>query len=170
MWTSSLPLSVRRRTRLGLVRVCVCSLFLARLARPASGARCGAPHLSRGRSLCSLGPLRAWVALTFLLVFLSFFFCAPAVSGFVCFGPWVHWTLALLGCPPPFFSFCALCVVGPHPWRLSYCLLCFLAPLLNPQSKDGRCGRMDASLTGSTHAKTPQRTQPKIDNGGNRQG
>ena len=40
----------------------------------------------------------------------------------------------------------------------------------SPPSKDGRYGKPDASVTGSTHAKPPQRTQPKTKDGGTRQG
>ena len=40
----------------------------------------------------------------------------------------------------------------------------------SPLSKDGRYGKPDASVTGSTHAKPPQRTQPKTEAGGTRQG
>ena len=36
--------------------------------------------------------------------------------------------------------------------------------------KDGRYGQPDASVTGSTHTKPPQRTQPKTEAGGTRQG
>ena len=40
----------------------------------------------------------------------------------------------------------------------------------SPPSKDGRYEKPDASVTGSTHAKPPQRTQPETDAGGTRQG
>ena len=39
-----------------------------------------------------------------------------------------------------------------------------------PSSKDGRYRKPHASVTGSTHAKLPQRMQPKTDAGGTRQG
>ena len=39
----------------------------------------------------------------------------------------------------------------------------------SPPSQDGRYGKPDASVTGSTHAKAPQRTQPKTEAGGTRQ-
>ena len=37
-------------------------------------------------------------------------------------------------------------------------------------SQDRRYGKPDASVTGSTHAKPPQQTQPKTEAGGTRQG
>ena len=40
----------------------------------------------------------------------------------------------------------------------------------SPPSQDGRYGKLDASVTGSTHAKPTQRTQPKTEAGGTRQG
>ena len=40
----------------------------------------------------------------------------------------------------------------------------------SPPSQDGWYRKTDASVTGSTHAKPPQRTQPKTEAGGNRQG
>ena len=40
----------------------------------------------------------------------------------------------------------------------------------SPSSNDGRYGKPDASVTGSTHAKPPQRTQPKTGAGGTGQG
>ena len=40
----------------------------------------------------------------------------------------------------------------------------------SPPSQDGRYGKPNASVTGSTHAKPPQRTQPKTEAGGTRQG
>ena len=39
----------------------------------------------------------------------------------------------------------------------------------SPPSQDRRYGKPDASVTGSTHAKPPQRTQPKNEAGGTRQ-
>ena len=40
----------------------------------------------------------------------------------------------------------------------------------SPLSQDGRYGKPDASVTGSTHASPPQRTRPKTEPGGTRQG
>ena len=40
----------------------------------------------------------------------------------------------------------------------------------SPPSQDGWYGKPDASVTGSTHVKPPQRTQPKTEAGGTRQG
>ena len=40
----------------------------------------------------------------------------------------------------------------------------------SPPLQDGRYRKPDASVTGSTHAKPPQRTQPKTEAGGTRQG
>ena len=40
----------------------------------------------------------------------------------------------------------------------------------SPLLTDGRYGKPDASVTGSTHAEPPQRTQPKTEARGTRQG
>ena len=40
----------------------------------------------------------------------------------------------------------------------------------SPPTKDGRYGKPDPLMTGSTHGKPPQRTQPKTEAGGTRQG
>ena len=125
VWTPTPPLVGRRTPRLGPVRGCACSFFLARSGGPASRARSGEPHLFLW-PLCLpalLGPLRAWVApLLFLCLpsppppfLLRCSLCGYLLSlAFSGFRPLVPWALALcFSFPPPpvlwvFFVFLCL--------------------------------------------------------------
>ena len=107
------------------VRVCVCVPCLAGSGGPASRARCGAPHLSFGRSwfaLCLFGPLRARAALFVVVVGFFFFSFLPLVApplspALRVFRPRVPWALASgPPHPPPLFFL-------PATLRLPCCLL-----------------------------------------------
>ena len=134
-------------------RVCACSPWPGWTGRP-PGRVLVRLTFSCGRSwcaLCSLGPLRAWVALFAVVVgffgFLSFPpFCAPAVSGVLCFSARGALGLGVLrsSAHPSFFFFFSFCappcllhslVPGSgcrEPWRSvvllrgpPLCLFCF---------------------------------------------
>ena len=123
VWTPTPPLAGRGTPRPGPARVCVRVLCLAESGRPASWARCGAPHLFFWPLCpCSLsGLLRAWVALFVVCFFFFFPLCAPDVSGVPClpardalgigvlFAPPPSFFLSFFfSAPPPCFIFCSL--------------------------------------------------------------
>ena len=131
--------------------MCVCVLLLAGSGRPASRARCGAPHLSLWLSCPSslFGPHLARVAralgvcffFVLFFVLLSPFFPpprgAPAVSGFLCFpAPGAPGLGALCFCSvlpplPALFLFISGCVSPPSP--SPWCFVLFhLVPWILP--------------------------------------
>ena len=105
LWTLTPPLLGRRTPRPGHVRVCLCVLFLAGSGGPASRARFGVPDLF----LWAVSVLSLFARLppSGVVCFL-FFFCAPRVSGILCFPARAALgldVLSLLAPQPPQASF-----------------------------------------------------------------
>ena len=123
VWTLTSPLAGRRTPRLGPMRVCVCSSFLAGSGRLASRARFGAPHLFIWLLCLSalLGPLQGTVAPFFRPLFAL---TSPLLLLFCCFFLSFSFVSSFLPCATSVSCFLVVSGPGcPRPWRFALFVL-----------------------------------------------